>query len=67
MIATGQARQLTFGEGTNESPTFAPNGRHLAFTTTRWGKVQVAVMGRDGNDVKQLTRVGNNYAPNWSQ
>ena len=66
-IATGQTRQLTFGEGTNESPAFAPNGRHLAFTTTRWGKVQVAVVGRDGNDVKQLTRVGNNYAPNWSQ
>jgi len=65
-IATGQARQLTFGEGTNESPAFAPNGRHLAFTTTRWGKVQVAVMGRDGNDVRQITRVGNNYAPNWS-
>jgi TolB protein len=66
-IATGQVRQLTFGEGTNESPAFAPNGRHLAFTTTRWGKVQIAVVGRDGNDVRQLTRVGNNYAPNWSQ
>lgn len=65
-IATGQSRQLTFGEGTNESPAFAPNGRHLAFTTTRWGKVQVAIVGRDGNDVKQITRVGNNYAPNWS-
>jgi TolB protein len=65
-IATGQARQLTFGQGTNESPAFAPNGRHLAFTTTRWGRVQIAVMGRDGNNVRQLTRIGNNYAPNWS-
>jgi len=65
-IATGQARQITFGEGTNESPAFAPNGRHLVFATTRWGKYQIAVVGRDGNDVKQLTRVGNNYAPNWS-
>ena len=66
-VATGEVRQLTFGQGSNESPAFAPNGRHLAFTTTRWGKVQIAVMGRDGNDVRQLTRVGNNYAPNWSQ
>ncbi len=65
-VATQQVRQLTFGEGTNESPCFAPNGRHLAFTTTRWGRVQIAVMGRDGNDVRQITKVGNNYAPNWS-
>jgi TolB protein len=66
-VATGQVRQLTFGEGTNESPAFAPNGRHLAFSTTRWGKTQVAVMARDGTDVRQMTKVGNNYAPNWSQ
>jgi TolB protein len=66
-VATQQIRQLTFGEGTNESPSFAPNGRHLAFATSRWGRMQVAVMGRDGRDVRQITRVGNNYAPNWSQ
>ena len=39
-VATGQTRQLTNGEGSNESPAFAPNGRHLAFTSTRAGKVQ---------------------------
>ncbi len=66
-VATQQVRQLTFGEGTNESPCFAPNGRHLAFATSRWGRMQIAVMGRDGSDVRQLTRMGNNYAPNWSQ
>jgi TolB protein len=66
-VATGQVRQLTFGEGTNESPAFAPNGRHLAFSTTRWGRTQIAVMGRDGNDVRQITRDGNNFAPNWSR
>ena len=37
-LATGQVRQLTFGEGTNESPAFSPNGRHLAFTSTRAGQ-----------------------------
>ena len=66
-VATGQVRQLTFGEGTNESPAFAPNGRHLAFSTTRWGRTQIAVMGRDGNDVRQITRDGNSFAPNWSR
>jgi len=66
-VATRQVRQITFGEGTNESPSFAPNGRHLAFQTTRWGRAQIAVVGRDGNDVRQITRVGNNFAPAWSQ
>ena len=40
-VATRQVRQLTFGEGTNESPAFAPNGRHLAFSSTRSGKTQI--------------------------
>jgi TolB protein len=65
-LATSQVRQLTFGEGTNESPAWAPNGRHLAFTSTRAGKTQVFIIARDGKDLKQITRTGNNYQPNWS-
>ena len=65
-IASGQTRQLTFGEGTNESPAYSPNGHHLAFTSTRNGRVQVFTMTRDGRDVRQLTRDGNNYTPAWS-
>lgn len=65
-VATGETHQLTFGEGTNESPAFAPNGRHLAFTSTRAGRVQVFTMTRDGRDVKQVTRDGNNWTPSWS-
>jgi TolB protein len=66
-VATGQTRQLTFGEGTNESPCFAPNGRHFAFTSNRRGKVQIFSVARDGKDLRQLTTTGNNYYPNWSQ
>ncbi len=65
-IATAQTRQITFGEGSNESPAFAPNGRHLAFTSTRAGRVQIFTIARDGKDVRQITRDGNNYTPNWS-
>lgn len=65
-LATGQVRQLTFGEGTNESPAFAPNGRHLSFMSTRAGKSQIFSVARDGRDLKQLTRTGNNAQPNWS-
>ncbi len=66
-LATGQVRQLTFGEGTNESPAFAPNGRHLAFMSTRAGKSHIFTVSRDGRDLKQLTRTGNNYQPDWSK
>lgn len=66
-LASGVVRQLTFGEGTNESPAFAPNGRHLAFMSTRSGKSQIFTITRDGRDLKQVTRTGNNYQPDWSR
>src|SRR6476646_6170499 len=64
-LATGVVKQLTFGEGTNESPCFSPNGRHIAFSSTRAGKLQVFTMARDGKDLRQVTRVGANAYPNW--
>ena len=65
-LATREVRQLTFGEGTNESPSFAPNGRHMAFMSTRAGKMQIFTIARDGRNLRQLTRAGNNFQPNWS-
>jgi TolB protein len=65
-IATRKVTQLTFGEGTNESPAYSPNARHIAFTSTRAGKVQVFTMSRDGKNIRQITRTGNNEQPNWS-
>ena len=63
---TGITRQLTFGEGTNESPAYSPSGRHIAFTSTRAGNIQVFTVGRDGNGLRQITRTGNNQTPDWS-
>jgi TolB protein len=66
-VVTGVSRALTFGEGTNESPAFSPNGRHIVFTSTRSGKAQVFTMARDGKDVRQITKTGNNEKPDWSK
>jgi TolB protein len=65
-LATRQSRQITFSEGSNESPAYSPSGRHLAFTSTRSGLVQVFTIGRDGNGLRQITRTGNNQTPDWS-
>ena len=65
-FATGETRQITFGEGSNESPAYSANGRHLAFTSTRAGRVQVFTVGRDGKNVRQVTKVGSNFTPDWS-
>ena len=66
-LATSETRQLTFGEGSNESPAWAPNGRHLAFTSTRSGRTQIFTVDYDGQNVRQITRDGNNQQPHWSQ
>jgi TolB protein len=65
-VATREVRQLTFGEGTNESPSWAPNGRHLAFASTRSGKWQIFTIARDGKNLRQVTKAGNNKFPDWS-
>jgi TolB protein len=65
-INTRSVRMLTDGRGSNESPSFAPNGRHIAFVTTRWGREQVAIVGIDGSRIKRVTESGNNGWPNWS-
>jgi TolB protein len=66
-LSSGQTRQLTFGEGTNESPSFSANGRHIAFMSTRSGKSQIFTISKDGKDLRQITRVGNNFQPDWSK
>ncbi len=66
-LASGEIRQLTFGEGSNESPAYAPNGRHLVFSSTRSGRRQLYTIDRTGRDVRQLTKVGNNQTPDWSK
>ena len=65
-VSSGATRQITFGEGTNESPSFSPGGRHIAFMSTRTGRYQIFTIARDGRNPRQVTRDGENVTPAWS-
>lgn len=66
-LLTNKITTLTEGfQGSNESPSVAPNGRHIAFVTSQWGKEQIAIIGRDGKLERRVTTSGNNRFPSWS-
>ena len=66
-FATRNTRALTDAIGNNESPAFSPNGRHVAFVSSRAGKEQIFTIHRDGSGLRQITRTGTNRFPNWSR
>jgi TolB protein len=66
-LLSQQVRVLTNGLGSNESPSVAPNGRHIAFRTTRFGREQIAILDYPtGGNIRRITTEGNNSYPNWS-
>jgi TolB protein len=64
--ATRQIVELTRDAGRNERPSWAPDGRHIVFESTRGGTRQIWVMLADGSQAHQLTTQGHNESPNWS-
>jgi dipeptidyl aminopeptidase/acylaminoacyl peptidase len=57
-IVTADGRrnvQYTRGEKSASNPSFSPDGRYLAFTTSRSGKNQVWVIPVDGGEAEQVT------------
>jgi TolB protein len=65
-IVSHQLVELTKDEGRNERPSWAPDGRHLVFESTRTGTRQIWSMLADGSQPRQLTFTGENESPNWS-
>jgi TolB protein len=59
-------RQLT-SFGRNEDPTWAPDGRHVAFVSNRTRRRQVWVIDIESGRVRQLTTVGDARLPSWSR
>jgi len=65
-IVSRQIAELTRDAGRNERPSWAPDGRHLVFESTRGGTRQIWTALADGSMPKQLTFEGQNESPNWS-
>jgi dipeptidyl aminopeptidase/acylaminoacyl peptidase len=56
-VATGRTTQLTRGKKSCSGPDWSPDGRWLAFTSSRAGdKSQIFVISPDGGEAIQLTK-----------
>src|SRR5207237_8112214 len=62
----GSAHTIT-SAGSNEDPSWAPDGRYLAFASTRAGGHHLFLADREGRTQKQLTHgAGDDTSPAWS-
>jgi TolB protein len=66
-VASRQIIELTRDAARNERPSWAPDGRHIVFESTRGGSRQIWTMLADGTQAHQLTNSGHNESPNWSE
>jgi TolB protein len=53
-------------EGSNEDASWAPDSRHLIFSSTRTGPKQLFVIDTESGRWRQLTRNGGVRLPAWS-
>jgi len=65
-IASMRWLQVTHEAGTNDYPSWAPDGRHIVFERNIGSHTQIWTMLADGTQQRQLTSAGNNTMPNWS-
>jgi TolB protein len=65
-IATKRWLQLTHDAGSNDFPSWSPDGRHIVFERKVGSHTEIWSMLADGTDQHELTHSGNNFMPNWS-
>ena len=60
-------KQLSHAPGYNAESTITRDGKHIVFTSTRNGDLDIFTMDSDGSNVKQLTNeLGYDGGPFWS-
>ena len=69
---SGPARQrpltrITFDDGLQYKATWSPDGRFIAYSPDRGGKLDIWVQQVSGGDPVQVTKgSGHNWQPDWS-
>ena len=66
-IGTGAVLQLTRGRGHKENPRWSPDGHHLVFSGNASGKYEIYTIRADGSGLRQITREGGAFTPDWSR
>jgi len=65
-VATGKSRQLTGGPGSDRQPRWSPDGKTLAFISTREGGAQVWVLPIAGGDARKVSTLADGASdPIW--
>lgn len=54
-VAGGRATRLTVNQATDGNPKFLPGGNRLAFTSNRFGSIDIFTMNIDGTDIRRVT------------
>jgi len=65
-VATGKSRQLTGGPGSDRQPRWSPDGKTLAFISTREGGAQVWLLPVAGGDARKVSSLAEGASdPLW--
>ncbi len=72
-IASGEARQFTSGTASDADPQWSPDGKQIAFLSTRGDKPQIYVIAADGGEARPVTALkqgaggGHAWSPDGKQ